>query len=165
MQRLSLEKLLDIGFEFKYGTEDVFNGAIQSCEENGIEHDKANCYFVETLLSRTHELAEAKFVEDGARLGLAQSTSIDSGRSQIRNHGAYVWVGGWSEEHNTDASMAFHRCYSKISEATLLGSDGLSGEATFAVFFECLCSKEVEAERTEVEAAEAVIEVDIFSSR
>ncbi|KAI6706649.1 hypothetical protein NL676_009611 [Syzygium grande] len=107
MPRLSSEKLLDIGFEFNTNL--------------GIEHDKTNCYFVETLLSRTHELAKAKSVEDGARLGLAQSTSTDSGRSQIRNHGAHVWVGGWSEEHNTDASMAFYRRYSKTSEATLLG--------------------------------------------
>ncbi|CAN1181671.1 hypothetical protein LINPERHAP2_LOCUS35540 [Linum perenne] len=27
---------MDAGFEYKYGLEDIFNGAIQSCRENGL---------------------------------------------------------------------------------------------------------------------------------
>ncbi|CAN1308175.1 Vestitone reductase [Linum perenne] len=33
--RYSSKKLMDVGFEYKYGLEDIFNGAIQSCRENG----------------------------------------------------------------------------------------------------------------------------------
>ncbi|XP_030471038.2 vestitone reductase-like [Syzygium oleosum] len=35
MPCLSSKKLLDIGFEFKHGLEDMFDGAIRSCKENG----------------------------------------------------------------------------------------------------------------------------------
>ncbi|CAN1308208.1 Vestitone reductase [Linum perenne] len=33
--RYSSKKLMDVGFEYKYGLEDIFDGAIQSCRENG----------------------------------------------------------------------------------------------------------------------------------
>ncbi|CAN1792652.1 Vestitone reductase [Linum perenne] len=33
--RYSSKKLMDAGFEYKYGLEDIFDGAIQSCRENG----------------------------------------------------------------------------------------------------------------------------------
>jgi hypothetical protein len=33
---LSSRKLLDSGFKFKYGVNDMYDGAIQSCKEKGI---------------------------------------------------------------------------------------------------------------------------------
>jgi hypothetical protein len=35
MRGLSPKKLLDCGFKFEHGLEDMFDGAIQSCKEKG----------------------------------------------------------------------------------------------------------------------------------